>query len=576
MAITLTPNAIGGGNIPGSYPIVDFHTYDGNWAPTLTLPKSAAPGATIAIHAHATYSSSVVLSNTDLPLQTTVLNNGDSLDFVFDANTGRWRAKVFEYSPNRTGASIPDNTNRFARYSLGDGNWAPTVTLPASAAPGAVMIVQSNATWGAAIAGTNVLHASTMRLATNERYAFIFHPELKKWYLMESPVAKVGPAQLDGGAMRGVERPRTEVALPEGTPALSVRLPSGAGDRDRIRVTSASSATSTIRNDGIAFAGTMKLEKGDAYDFMWLAEKSRWTPMSSPTRSFNVQALPNATVPAVRTPTTRLQAWDGNWAPVVNLPAGAKPGDRVVVASAATWSFRVAPGSAAAAFASQPISTGDTIAFIVNPDGRWTVETRAIGMLNVYADKVVSAFGAQAARARQLESFRLTNEALENSRANFRLRMVGLMQHRDQGATLGDALTRLRDDAVVQSERNRLKADAIYYEGAEEGCGLAWINVGASAYNMVATGSTACGTTVMRHEFGHNMGLSHGGEVGGSAVYATGYSLLSTIMGGNGIPFYSTPNVYDTSLGLALGVPGKVDAVRAMNERSEAVANFYR
>ena len=96
------------------------------------------------------------------------------------------------------------------------------------------------------------------------------------------------------------------------------------------------------------------------------------------------------------------------------------------------------------------------------------------------------------------------------------------------------------------------------------------------AYNMVATGSTNCGTTVMRHEFGHNMGLAHGSETGGSAIYATGYTLLATIMGGNAIPYYSTPLVYDATLGVPMGIPGKIDAARAMNERSEQVSNFFR
>jgi hypothetical protein len=477
------------------------------------------------------------------------------------------------YSPNRTGMTMADNTAKLGRYSFDDGDWAAAVTLPAKAAPGAVMVVQSSAARSTSISPVNVLHASTMRLAANERYAYVFHPELKKWYILEAPVAAVGPQQLDGGAMRATTRPRTELTLPAGTGALSVRLPSSAGDRDRVRIASASANLHTLRNDGIDFAGTLQIGSGDAYDFMWVAEKSRWQLMTSPTRSYHAQSLPGGRIPDMSVPTTRVKSYDGNWTPTVSLPARARPGDRVIVESDATWSFQVVPGGAGN-FASQPVTTGDTVAFVVNPDGRWSVETRTIGMLNIYADKVVAAYGSQAARARQIESFRLTNEALENSRANFRLKMVGLMQHRDQGATLGDAITRLRDDAVVQTERRRLKADAIYYEGAEEGCGLAWVN--SSAYNMVASGSIACGTTVMRHELGHNMGLSHGGETGASAVYATGYTLLGTVMGGNAIPYYATPLVYEATLGVPMGVAGKIDAVRAMNERSEQVSNFYR
>lgn len=87
---------------------------------------------------------------------------------------------------------------------------------------------------------------------------------------------------------------------------------------------------------------------------------------------------------------------------------------------------------------------------------------------------------------------------------------------------------------------------------------------------MAAVGSIYSSTRVMRHELGHNMGISHGGE---STSYDQGYSDLGTIMGGNDIGFYSTPNRY-TRDGRALGVKNKIDAVRAMNEFSATVANY--
>jgi hypothetical protein len=574
-AITLTPNAIGGGNIPGKYPIVDFHTWDGDWAPTLKLPASAPAGATITIHANATWSSNVALDNTDIPLQTLTLSTGEQAKFTFDATTGRWNATLKEFVATGTVITVPNTALKLTRVRIGSKDVAQRIVLPASAPPGAIVIVQSDSKAVSRVDPANVLYASTMLLSANERYVYAFHAELKKWYLTASTSAALGPQDLDRGEMRPVTRARTELALPAGTSVLSIKLPATAGDRDRVRVRSDATAASTIRNDGIDFAGTLRVVKGNAYDFMWVAEKKRWVLMASPTVVRGASQLSGGRLPDTSTPTTRLQASDGNWTPTVVLPAKAKSGDRVIVESAATWGFNVVPGGASATFASQPVGNGDTIAFVVDSQGRWTRETRTIDMLNIYADKVVAAYGGQAARARQLESFRLTNEALENSGANFRLRMVGLMQHRDQGASLGDALERLRDDVVVQNERKRLKADALYYEGAEEGCGLAWVNSYPSAYNMIASGSIHCGTTVMRHEFGHNMGLAYGGTPG-TPVYATGYSLLGTVMGGNAIPYFSTPRRYDAQLGVPMGVVNVIDATRAMDEHSEEVSNFYR
>lgn len=576
-AITLTPNAIGGGNIPGAYPIVDFYTWDGNWAPVLKLPASALSASTITIHAQATYDSNVVLDNTDLPLPSMTLKRGDTMKFTFDANTRRWTASIPEYTTTRTVFPVPASNARLARAYIGPGNLVQSIILPATAVPGAILIVKSDSAGESYVESANVLHASTLRLGAGERYVFAFHPELKKWYPIESAVAAIGLQHLvNRDEMRPVRRARTELTLPAGSSQLAIKLPGTAGDRDRIRIKSESTGASNVRNDGIDFTGTLRIVKGDVYDFMWVAEKARWVLMASPTTLIDAKALYGGRIPDMPAPTVRLRSSDGNWTPTVTLPARAKPGDRVIVESSASWGFTVVPGNAYATFTSQPVGNGDTIAFVLDAQGRWTRETRTIDMLNIYADKVVAAYGVQAARARQLESFRLTNEALENSRANFRLRMVGLMQHRDQGATLGDALNRLRTDPVVQGERTRLKADAIYYEGAEKGCGLAWVNSTPSAFNMVASGSTACGTTVMRHEFGHNMGLGHGDDTNASPPYAKGYSLLRTIMGGNGIPYYATPAMYDAQLGVPMGIPNQVDAVRAMNEHSEAVSNFYR
>ena len=116
-----------------------------------------------------------------MPLRSLTMAYGDRLRFIYDGSTNRWVAQLPEYTPNSTSANVPDNTNKLARYTFRDGNWAPTMTLPIVTAPGAFIVIQSKAGWSTAIAPTNVLHASTMRLATNERYAFIFHPDLKKW-----------------------------------------------------------------------------------------------------------------------------------------------------------------------------------------------------------------------------------------------------------------------------------------------------------------------------------------------------------------------------------------------------------
>ena len=571
-SITLTPNQINNGNIPGSYSTVDFYTSDGSWAPNITLPKNAADKSTITIHADATYSSTLDLANTDIPLTSLKLSTGDTQKLVFDAAQQRWLVDVLDYTSNGVGATIPSSTRKIVRYKILDNNWGPSIIFPTTALPGAIIVIESTAARTGNIAADNITYASTMKVATGEKYAFIFHPQLKKWYIVTAPIHWLQANNLIAGKMQPPVGPRTVLTLPKKAASLAIYLPDSAGDRDRLRIVSQSDAPSTVRNENVDFSGSMQIANGDTYDFMWVAEKQKWVKMSSPSRSYNAGALKNGAVPMESIPTTTIYASNGNWVPVVALPVNAKPGDRVLFKSDATWGFQVVPGRKAATFTSQTISIGDSAAFIVDASNRWQLETGIITMLNIYSDKVAIALGEQGSRARQMESFRLTNEALENSRVNFRLKMVGLMRHRDQGKTLGDALNLLRDDPVVQAERKRLGANALYYEGAEEGCGLAWLN--ANAHNMVASGSINCGTTVMRHEFGHNMGLAHGDNNSGSTFYATGYTLFGTVMGGNSMPYYSTPKIYDPVLGMAIGIEGKIDAVRAMNERFPVVSNF--
>lgn len=193
-AVVLTPNAVGGGNIPSTAPVVDFYTWDGNWAPTLKLPASAANGSKITIHADATYSSNLVLDNTDIPMRTLTLDRGDTVTFTWKNDTdkvNRWLVSVPEYTGLHTVTVVPHLTNKLTRVSTTNKDRVESVVLPPTSAPGAILIVDSTSSWQPAkVDPANVLHPAPMPLGVHERftfvrYAFIFHPSLQKWYLAE-------------------------------------------------------------------------------------------------------------------------------------------------------------------------------------------------------------------------------------------------------------------------------------------------------------------------------------------------------------------------------------------------------
>lgn len=184
-----------------------------------------------------------------------------------------------------------------------------------------------------------------------------------------------------------------------------------------------------------------------------------------------------------------------------------------------------------------------------------------IDLLLMHSKFVTARLGESAARARLVEGLQRTNTALANSGSQFRYRSVGIREYPTPAnwTTLDQPVRALRDSRLVQQWRNELKADGVYYEGAENGCGLAWVR--SSSYNMVATGSIRCGTTVMRHELGHNMGLAHG------------RGPVRHVMAGNDLPFYGTPHRFDDK-GRPMMNPGEQDGVKVMDAHSIAVARF--
>jgi hypothetical protein len=361
--------------------------------------------------------------------------------------------------------------------------------------------------------------------------------------------------------------PRDTMLVLDGSYVADTGLPASAGDRDRISIRSDATWKTQIRSQYVNFEGPMTLQRGQEYEFLYIKEDARWELIRSPDTVYQARNLSGGVLPSLVTPRTIVRFANANWVANLVLPTSQKKGARVVVESEAELSFVVTSTGL-----NSPVRQGETKAFIVDASGKWVQETVTIDLLLLYSDKIVAVLGESAARARMFESFSLTNEALENSGANFRFRMAGLRKFTPPSiwTSLGHAVDQLRTHPIAQQWRNELKADGIYYEGSEAGCGLAWHR--ASANDMVATGSTDCGTIVMRHEEGHNMSLAHGDST--DPGYAKGYSAIGTIMGGNAIPYYANPRRFTLDQGIRMGIVDKIDAVRAMNEFSAQVAAY--
>ncbi len=566
----LSPNTNqNSGVIPSGHRDLQFNLSNGNWVQNLNLPVSANDKDIITIKSQASYASYLDTSNTDLPLESLTIRQGQTYSFIFDKAKAQWQIKLVVSYPNNglNDFNVISNNQMIQKVHLRNGQLARQVSLPNDVEEGTLMNVVSDATHDATINTSNLLFASSYIIKNGDSFWFKYSKRLAKW-VPES----ISPYQLTaksvGSKITAIKAPLTEIVFADGNWIPHLELPQTAQDRDRIVVKSTAAWEATISNSYINTQATLKLNRGDRYEFMYVADLAKWVLMSSPQLNLEAKSLSTQRLPDMKQPTIRVKIGNTNWQANLALPSKANIGDKVIFNSQAGWNTTITADNGL----KQTITQGESQRYLFSSTG-WVRDSSTIDMLLVNSPEVSKSLGANAAKIRMLESQDLTNTAAENSNAQFYIRDVGYLEYRIAGSTqLGDITSAGRNDKRIQDERNRVKADAVYYQGNESGCGLAWLNKTPSAYNMLGTGSTNCGISVMRHEFGHNMGVDHND----SKDSARGFShpLGSTIMGGNSLPYFSSPTLYHPKYGYRLGLANQTDALSMINKNAAAVSQF--
>ena len=533
------------------------------------LPASANDQDVITINSQAGYASYLDTSNTDLPLESLTVRQGQSYSFVFDKTSAQWRVKpTVSYPSNGANEfAVINHDQMIQKVHVRNGQWARQITLPSNVAEGTLINVISDAGYDSSINTSNLLFASSYILKNGDSFWFKYSKELAKW-VPESISPYQLKAQNVGSKITSIKAPLTEVIFADANWIPTLELPQTAKDRDRVVVKSSATWEATILNTNINTQATLKLNRGDRYEFMYVADIAKWVLMSSPQLALEAKSLNTQKLPDMKQPMIRVKIGNANWQANLALPSKANIGDKVIFSSLADWSTTITASNGL----KQTISKGENQRYIFSATG-WVKDSYTIDMLLVNSPEVSKSLGANAAKIRMLEAQDLTNVAAENSNAQFYIRDVGYLEYRIPGSTkLGDITGAGRDDKTIQNERNRVKADAVYYQGNEEGCGLAWVNKSPLAYNMLGTSSTNCGLSVMRHEFGHNMGVDHNDSHDSARGFA--HPLGSTIMGGNSLPFFSSPTLYHPKYGYRLGLANKTDALSMINKNAPVVAQF--
>lgn len=563
--LSTTPNQLGSAVLPSGYDEIVFELSDGNWTKDIILPLQPLDKSRAVIKSSATFNAYL-----QLPFASLKISAGSEYLLEYRSDIQQWHimgAGINHITPNSVGSVIPDNPDSITCYMMESEDWVPEITLPTSANDESLIIIRSTAIKDSTISHEHLLYGSTTTIKAGDQYVFKYLGKLNRWVLESAPTRNISVDDFQSEIPFPTAQ-TTVLAITNNNWCDRVRLPKNAGDRDKIKIKSSADTITLIDAANINQPGAMKLNNGEQYDFFYISEKGEWQLINSPDTFYQAQDITEGIVPALNTPRTIINATNDNYQSRLLLPTAQEPGSRVILNCGAEWDISVSADGT-----NYKISYGETVAFKVDKQGLWQRETVTIDLLLLYSDKAAARLGEDEMRNFMMEGFYRTNEALENSGANFRFRVVGLRQveaktgWRDLDGPLED----LRDDPLVQEWRDFLKADGIYYVGTENGCGLAWVGPH-GGYNMVATGSINCDADVMRHEMGHNMGIKHGGE---SETYNHGYELLATIMVDSDSLYYSTPDRYTADYGIPMGIPNRVDAVRAMNEIS-AVVTAYR
>ncbi|WP_173910856.1 metalloendopeptidase CpaA [Acinetobacter sp. Marseille-Q1618] len=568
----LSPNTNNqSGQIPSGYTELEFNLANGNWIKNLYLPKTAKNNDRITINSTAGYSAYLDTSNTDIPLESLEIKNNTSYQFVFNGAQQKWLLSGNIVYPTHNVANYNVSiTSAIPKITLKTDQWAQQISLPDAATDGQLVQISSDADKESSVNRSNLLFTSSYILKKGDSFWFKYNKALNRWIPEQIKPYQVNVSSL-GTTLTQVKAPITEVVFSNGNWVNGFTLPQKASDRDRIIVRSSADWAANIQNTNTNTQATLKLKKDSRYEFMYVADRGQWILMSAPVLRLQAKDLTNQQIPNMEQPTTRVQIANSNWQSSLNLPLTAKIGDKVILNSLAAWNTKITAKNGL----NTVIKKDETQRYIYTATG-WVADSATIDILLVNSPEVSQKLGASAAKLRLLEDSDLTNNAAENSNAQFYIRNVGYLEYKIPSQTrLLDVISTGRTDTTVQNERNRVFADAVYYQGAESdpaACGWGWVNITPSEFNMISAGNLSCNVGVMRHEFGHNLGLNHNN----SNTIGQGFEhpLGSTVMGGNSLPYYSSPSLYHPKYGYRLGVDNEIDAVSLINKNAPIVAQF--
>lgn len=569
-SVMLSPNFNAGqGQIPSGYADLTFQVSNGNWVNNISLPKTANGGDLLTISSRATYPSVIYTFNTDIPLPSLSLQNGQSYRFKFNAVQQQWQLQVDQLWPSSQGWNFTQSIVQVMQ--INDEQWASEIRLPQTAVDGTLIKIISNTSKVSKVNTDNLLFASSFNLRRGDVVWFKYYKELNKW-VPESISARQIDVKDIGTNLTRVDAAVTQVNFSDANWQASLSLPKTAQDRDRIIVSSTAAWAAKINNSNIRSQASLSLKQGDRYEFVFIADLGKWIIDSSPIGKINSKALMPSQLADIQYPLTQVEINAQSWQAEFKLPNKAQVDDKIVLKSNATQVSFIRSRNGLKSI----LRPGETQRFVYRPTG-WAVDSYSIDVLMVLHPEVINSLGESAAKVRLLAAMELTNLTAQNSSAQFYLRQAGVISSAVQGENLDKVVSNILDTPAIKNERDRVGADMVYYESKgpdPDYCGMAISAVEPKPDYMAAVGISSCSLAVMRHELGHNFGLQHHDENMQTIYRGFHHALGSTAMGGNSLDYYSSPSLYSPKYAVRLGEEGRIDAVALLNRNAPIIAQF--
>ncbi len=462
--------------------------------------------------------------------------------------------------PNTSRWQIPRNGELISIIQLRDGKHAGELVLPSDGKAFDSITIENNATWATTVLGTHTpFPGQRTDVASGESVRAEFDPMARQWMWVHVPYKEKSVRDRNARVAS-----RSVMELRDGEWASPVGPPSYALDRDRIILRSNATWDSKIRvNKNDPASEHLPLRRGDEYEFVFVAEKNRWHLLREPSRSVDTTYQKEVRLKDEGYGVIEVTApVGGSTTPNVILPQPRK-GLRVIAVGHAATTMNIVADNL-----NVPVLYNEKIAFRVNDRGLWERESTTIDLLMVLDMSSKEIPYRWDALTLMDENIRLANEALENSGATFRYRLVGnpVEGFAYPGVDIRRVPEDLARDPNLQALLKKHRADGIYYGGSNRWGNPTVCDWSHSSYTektfVIATALT-CPTSSFRRRSGFALGVPNN----------TVAKAVPVIGSGDQLPFYPAPNRMLPDGRWAFN-PGQENVLGDMNSRAEHIARF--